>query len=785
MTDLRPVLHDDGTPVMSSGNFAVVFKMKDERDGKLYAVKCFTREQEERAENYRMIAEELGKVSSPYITPVKWLDGELFVDTTQTDETEFPVLLMDWIEGPTLSAFLQSIADQLKAGKVFKDNEYEMFELRCLPANYLRMASWLLKQPFAHGDLKPDNIIVQEDGYCVLVDYDGMYVPAMQGMPQTCMGTPNFMHPSQAAHTLYKDIDSYAIAVIALSLQTFALRPNLIGQSPDFCVITKQQALKLYTVSLLDDEDLMADNNIQELLSLFLHTLSQNKLDAEYFDKAIAEILVPKDFDIYNTEVTDEDLENCYEDRFNIRYSLDGRRLLGNRNFHTGSSYRIREGVLSVCSRALQPENTPSDELKRIFLPDSVQSIGGVAFANNDDLTICNIPQSVIYIDDNNPWGGCFNIKQMSCNSKHFIIEDGILYSADHRIVYGLIYFHSDIIIDKRAKIISSNAFWSNRPNCELIIKTVNFNNIEEIGDKAFLSCKSIETVNLSEVKKIGEWAFSDCTSLRFIMLSSQLSTIKKMTFWDCSSLQHIVIPNSATTIEKGAFGFCESLLDITIPDSVTTIGDGAFLHCVSLQNITIPDSVTSIGRSAFNNCKRLTNIEVSVNNSHYSSLDGVLFNKDRTILLSFPQGKRKKSYEIPSSVTIVGYCAFAGCVSLQSITIPSSVTTIEEDAFANCKSFQNITIPNSVTTIEEDAFACCKSLQDITIPDSTKRIGEFAFAGCESLKSITILNPSTNIGNNTFRWCNSINKIYVPHNCIDQFKTILPDYRQIIAPIS
>ena len=97
MTDLRPVLHDDGTPVMSSGNFAVVFKMEDERDGKLYAVKCFTREQEERAENYRMIAEELGKVSSPYITPVKWLDGELFVDTTQTDETEFPVLLMDWI----------------------------------------------------------------------------------------------------------------------------------------------------------------------------------------------------------------------------------------------------------------------------------------------------------------------------------------------------------------------------------------------------------------------------------------------------------------------------------------------------------------------------------------------------------------------------------------------------------------------------------------------------------------------------------------------------------------
>ena len=425
------------------------------------------------------------------------------------------------------------------------------------------MASWLLKQPFAHGDLKPDNIIVQKDGYCVLVDYDGMYVPTMQGMPRICMGTPNFTHPSQTEHALNKDIDSYAITVIALSLQVFALRPGLIGESPDFCVITKQQALKLHTVSLLDDENLMADNNTQELLSLFLHTLSQNKLDAEYFDKAIAEILVPKDFDIYNTEVTDEDLENCYEDRFNVRYSLDGRRLLrtsGHDYFY--ETYRIREGVMTVCSSALRTLDEP-EELERIFLPDSILSIGRDAFADKGYLTFCNIPQSVIHIEDN-PWMGC-SMKQMRCDSKHFIIEDGILYSADHRIVYGLVYSHSDIIIDKRAKIIVRGAFYGHR---------------------------FLESINLGTVKSIGNGAFSGCSFLR-----------------------EITIPDSVESIGNHAFSGCYSLEEITIPDSVESIGDLAFSGCSSLEEITMPGSINSIGYDAFASCAFLKRIYVPKSN--------------------------------------------------------------------------------------------------------------------------------------------------------------------------
>ena len=163
---LRPVLGDDGLPVMTSGNFAVVFKMKDVQSGKFYAVKCFTKEQEGRAEAYREITKELKDVSSPYLTSVRYLDKELFVDTDQTTETEFPVLLMDWVEGKTLDKYL-------------RENLDDKYALEMLAYRFSQLAQWLIPQPFAHGDLKPDNIIVRENGTIALVDYDGMYVPEM------------------------------------------------------------------------------------------------------------------------------------------------------------------------------------------------------------------------------------------------------------------------------------------------------------------------------------------------------------------------------------------------------------------------------------------------------------------------------------------------------------------------------------------------------------------------------------------------------------------------------
>ena len=131
---LRPVLDDDGMPVMSGGNFAVVFKMKDEQTEKMNAVKCFLKEQEGRAEAYRQIAEELEYVSSTFLIPIKYLDKELFVDSSNSEDSEFPVLLMDWVEGQTLDKYIREHID----------NQYE---LSLLAYQFSRLAMWLMPQP--------------------------------------------------------------------------------------------------------------------------------------------------------------------------------------------------------------------------------------------------------------------------------------------------------------------------------------------------------------------------------------------------------------------------------------------------------------------------------------------------------------------------------------------------------------------------------------------------------------------------------------------------------------
>ena len=214
---LRPVLDDDGQPVMSSGNFAVVFKMKNEQTGKLHAVKCFLKEQEGRAEAYRQIAEELEYVSSTFLTPIKYLDKELFVDTSNSEESEFPVLLMDWVEGQTLDKYIREHID-------------DQYELSLLAYQFSRLAMWLLPQAFAHGDLKPDNILVKDDGTLVLVDYDGMYVPAMKGQKARELGSPDFRHPSRTENDFDEHIDDFSLVSILLSLKAIALQSDLLKQ---------------------------------------------------------------------------------------------------------------------------------------------------------------------------------------------------------------------------------------------------------------------------------------------------------------------------------------------------------------------------------------------------------------------------------------------------------------------------------------------------------------------------------------------------------------------------
>lgn len=265
---LRPVLNDDGMPIMSVGGFSVVFKMKDKRDGKLYAVKCFTEEQEGRAESYKLIADELEYVSSNYLTSIKYLDNELFVDTDQSDEDEFPVLLMDWVEGKTLDVYI-------------KENIYNQYALEILAYQFNKMASWLLTQPFAHGDLKTDNILIKDDGLLVLVDYDGMYVPAMKGQQAREIGSPGFRHPLRRPEEFNEHIDDFAIASIALSLKAIALMPSLYinyGGNDRLLFSERDFHILCDSACLTALQSLMTDKEFVTLYGIFMIAWAENDL---------------------------------------------------------------------------------------------------------------------------------------------------------------------------------------------------------------------------------------------------------------------------------------------------------------------------------------------------------------------------------------------------------------------------------------------------------------------------------------------------------------------------
>ena len=668
LSHLVPVLDNYGEPYRSSGAFAVVFKMKDEQTGRCYALKCFTEEQEGRAEAYRQIAEELEFVDSPYITYVKYLEKELFVDSNCEDD-EFPVLLMDWIEGETMETY---IADH------YMDN----YAMSMLCYRFCKMAAWLRSQPFAHGDIKPDNIMVRPDGTLTLVDYDGMFVPAMKGQTSPTIGTKDFSHPLRTIDDFDETIDDFALASMALSLKAISLNPSLLDEygASDRLLFSAADYLDLSkskTMTAL--QGLLADEETKTLLSMFLLASAQKNLSMCSF--RLFGVQKPKEEEVWSTKVTKEDIENAVEDEFGVKYSKDWKRLLWAPKYLCGE-YSVREGVKVIGGLAF----VYCKSLTNINIPNSVTTIGEGAFIGCESLTSINIPNSVTTIGYS-AFDGCRFLTSITIPSSvvtiignPFCRWHGNLYNESKAFIY-----EDHVLFNKNKTILIA-----------YIAKEIDYtipNSVTTIGVSAFACCDSLISINIpNSVTTIGESAFSDCKSLTNINIPNSVTTIGESAFENCESLSSINIPNSVTTIGKCAFNYCESLISINIPNSVTTIGKGAFSCCVSLSSINIPNSATTIEDWAFDGCASI----ISIN--------------------------------IPNSVTTIGEGAFSYCESLTSINIPNNVNTIGKSAFLGCESLTNINIPNSVTTIGDGAFKECINLPSYIKSDIRQRFGKKVF---------------------------------------------------------
>ncbi len=448
----------------------------------------------------------------------------------------------------------------------------------------------------------------------------------------------------------------------------------------------------------------------------------------------------------------------------------------------------IPDGLISIGSFAFN--YCPG--LTSITIPDSVTNLGDYAFYNSTGLKSVTIGKNVTSIGDYTFYN-CTGLTSIT-------IPDGVTSIGEQAFYFcdGL----SSITIPSSMTSIGANAF----DTCDYLYIIFNNSNLDiTIGSAgngriAYFA----KVIVLSDGTKItkdnfiftDEYFLFETYSSRYRLISyagnENIVTLPeningaKYSIYRLKGVKNVIIPDGFTSISDEAFSNCYSLISITIPDSVTSIGSSAFYGCSSLKCLTIPDNVNSIGSNAFGACISLTSINVGSNNSAYTSIDGILFNKNITEIICYPSQKINSSYTIPNSVTSIGNYAFSYCTSLTSIIIPDSVTSIGNSvfyyctsltsmiipdsvirigsyAFSYCTSLLSITLPNSITSIETYTFADCYDLKSIIIPDSVTRIEQMAFGHCFDLQSIKMPDSLTKIGINAFFYCSSLTSIIIP----------------------
>lgn len=260
-----------------------------------------------------------------------------------------------------------------------------------------------------------------------------------------------------------------------------------------------------------------------------------------------------------------------------------------------------------------------------------------------------------------------------------------------------------------------------------------------EIGERAFENCAKLHDIELpAGMTEIYGGAFNSCKSLETITLPEELNVMGESCFADCVKLTKVDVPAHVSKIDDMVFNGCIALATINLPYGLTKIGKHAFKDCSKLSRIRIPATVNSIGSGAFRGCSSLEEIDVDPKNRSFKSVEGILFNKNKSKLLGYPAVKEDRSFVIPDSVTIISDWAICENRNLVNISIPDSVQEIGEGAFHMCTQLQDVEIPDSVTSIDDAAFRGCSSLKRITIPDSVVEFGWGIFSGCDP--SLTVI---------------------------------------------
>lgn len=378
-------------------------------------------------------------------------------------------------------------------------------------------------------------------------------------------------------------------------------------------------------------------------------------------------------------------------------------------------------------------------------VPGSVSSIARYAFSGCKGLTSVTIPNSVASIGTN-AFKGCSSLNEM-------IIEDGKnqLLMGDYGAKYSTIidFIFTDTPLER---VYIGRKMSNNDSGCSpfaffkksLKMATLG-EGITSIGSNAFLGCAGLSSIKIPQsVTSIGSQAFYSCSGLLSVALPKGVSYIGGNAFSDCTGLTSIIIPDSVMSIKSGTFANCTSLSSMSIPVKVTFIAENAFAGCSRLKSVSMGDSIKFIMSGAFSGCTGLKEFIVSKENPRYTVVDGVLFNKERTQLFSYPNA-RSATYAIPEGVTFIADQSFSGCTKLTAVSLPNSLRSIGSQSFNGCTSLTSVVIPGNVTAIGLKSFANCSGLMKVTIGPKVNSIFCDAFSGCSELKEFVVIAGNTN----------------------------------------
>ena len=364
------------------------------------------------------------------------------------------------------------------------------------------------------------------------------------------------------------------------------------------------------------------------------------------------------------------------------------------------------------------PWTEKKDSIKRVVLPVGLTNISERAFES------CNLIESVVIPNGVE------------------IIESYAFYNCRNL---------TSVTLPNGLKTIGSYAFY----DCDSLTEMMIPGGVESIGANAWYACDALVSIHISEANQTyssvdGVLYNKDQTALilcppkkESVTLPNALKTIKSYAFRDCNALSVVTIPNGVETIEQYAFIYCQNLESIALPNNLKNIAGYAIYGCYSLEEIIIPEGVASISSNAWNYCNALEAIRVSEGNQAYSSVDGVLYNKDQTTLISCPP--MKENVILPAALKTIQSYAFRNCNALNEIAIPTGVETIEPYAFYSCRNLTNIILPDSLKTIVSYAFDDCDAMQEVIIPAGVTSINAQAWYSCDALESICVSENNQN----------------------------------------